>query len=137
MRALLRHLAICDEADPVSVADRGEAMRNDNSRAPLRRQQLVECGLHHLLTLVVQRARRLVQQQHSGLGDDGAGDGDALLLPARELATSLAHIRLIALVQGADERVRVGETRGLLDLCGSRLRTVEPPGDVREDGAQE
>ena len=34
----------------------------------------------------IEVAGRLIGQQHDGLGDDGAGDGDALLLAAGEFA---------------------------------------------------
>ena len=39
---------------------------------------------HQLAGLVVERAGRLVAQQGVGTLDDGAGDGDALLLAARK-----------------------------------------------------
>jgi hypothetical protein len=41
----------------------------------------------------VQVAGRLVGQQQLGAADQGAGDGHALLLPARELRRQVAHAR--------------------------------------------
>ena len=46
----------------------------------------------HLLARVVERAGGLVEQHDAGLLDDGARDGDALLLPARELAAAQPHL---------------------------------------------
>ena len=49
-------------------------------------------GRDHLLGGGVERGRGLVQQQDGGLLDDGARDGDALLLPARELPAAQAYL---------------------------------------------
>ena len=45
----------------------------------------LELDLHLLAQLEVERAERLVEQQHLRPVDQGAGQGDALALPAREL----------------------------------------------------
>ena len=45
---------------------------------------LFELDLHLLPHFEVEGAEGLVEEQNFGLVDDGAGDGDALLLPARE-----------------------------------------------------
>ena len=45
----------------------------------------LELDLHLAAQLEVERAERLVEQQHLGVVDQGAGQGDALLLPAGEL----------------------------------------------------
>ncbi len=41
----------------------------------------------------VERADRLVEHQHLRLADDGAGDGDALALSARQLMRIAAEMR--------------------------------------------
>ena len=46
---------------------------------------VLELLLHLLAQLQVERAERLVEQQHARLVDECAGDGDALLLTAGEL----------------------------------------------------
>ena len=53
---------------------------------PTSRLDLLELDLHLLTQLQVERAERLVEQQHRRAVDDRAGQGDALALPARELA---------------------------------------------------
>ena len=42
--------------------------------------------LHLLAQVLVERSQRLVEEQHVGIEDEAAGERDALLLPARELA---------------------------------------------------
>ena len=48
--------------------------------------EILQLGLHVAAQLEVERAERLVEQQHLGPVDDGARERDALLLAARELA---------------------------------------------------
>ncbi len=46
---------------------------------------VLQLGLHVGAQLQVERAERLVEQQHLGAVDERAGERDALLLAAREL----------------------------------------------------
>ena len=48
--------------------------------------QLLQLELHLLAQLAVERAQRLVAQQHARLDHERAGERHALLLAARELA---------------------------------------------------
>src|SRR6185369_4753102 len=41
--------------------------------------------------LAIEIARRFVTEKQSGIGHDGAGDADALLFAARELAREMFH----------------------------------------------
>ena len=59
------------------------------------RETLLQCadliaqlGAH----LRVQRGKRLVEQEHAGLDGEGAREGDALLLAARQLMGILGHV---------------------------------------------
>ena len=67
--------------------------------------------LDDALALVVERARRLVEDQDARIGDQRAGDRDALALAAREAAAALADDRVVAFRQLQDEVVRAGELR--------------------------
>ena len=58
---------------------------------------LVEGGLHHSLTLVVERRRALVQQQDLGVPDERARQRDALLLPTAQLCPHFTHHGLVLL----------------------------------------
>ena len=65
---------------------------------------------------------RLVGQQQAGTADHRAGDGDALLLPARQLTNLKPDIRLVALAQRIrDELMSVRHRCRLLDLGLSRI----------------
>jgi hypothetical protein len=51
-------------------------------------------GLH------VDRAGAVIQDQDGGLEQQGAGDGDALFLPAGEVDPALAELGIVALGEG-------------------------------------
>jgi hypothetical protein len=79
------------------------------------------CNL--LAQLQVERAERLVEEQHRGVVDERAGQRDALLLAAGELARAGA----LAAAQ-ADELERLGHTA--LDLGHGHLAALEAERDV-------
>lgn len=59
------------------------------------------------LVALVESARGLVEEKDLGLLNEGAGDGDALLLPARQLAARIAYVGVHARIQLRDEVPRV------------------------------
>mmetsp|Transcript_69704 Transcript_69704/g.105309 ORF Transcript_69704/g.105309 Transcript_69704/m.105309 type:complete len:213 (+) Transcript_69704:237-875(+) len=83
-------------------------MRNHDRRPALLLEQVVKRRLHHPLALVVQRARRLVQQQDRRVLDHRPRDRDPLLLPPRQLPALLPNVGLVAFREGEDEVVGVG-----------------------------
>ena len=87
----------------------------------------LELELHLLAQLQVERAERLVEQEHLRPVDEGAGDRDALLLAAGELARAA----------GA-ETGQADELQHLVDLALHVLPVdalpAQPEGDVLEDG---
>ena len=56
-----------------------------------------------------------------GAFQDGAGDGDALLLAAGQLEAALADLGVVALRRRADEAVDLGVLRRFLDLGVARV----------------
>ena len=76
---------------------------DDEGRPP--GEEVVEVLLDRALGLGVERARRLVEQQHRRLRVDGARDRDALRLAAGEPQARLAHLRLVAEREPLDEAV--------------------------------
>ena len=60
-------------------------MRDEDERDAEPGLQQLQLELHLLAQLPVERAERLVEQQHGGAVHECAGQRDALLLPAREL----------------------------------------------------
>ena len=61
----------------------------------------------------VDGAGAVVQDQDARVGQEGAGDGDALALPARERHAALADLGLVAVAEAHDELVRLGLARRL------------------------
>ena len=88
---------------------------------------LPQLDLHFLAQPAVERAEGLVEQQHLGLGDQSAGQGNALLLAARQLAR-------LALLEPRqpDQGQHVAHPPG--DLARRRAAHREAEGDVVEHG---
>src|SRR5215470_4576356 len=90
--------------------------------------ELLELELHAVAELLVERAQRLVEEEHGGARDEGAGQGHSLLLTARELA------RIASPVRG-----KLHEGEGLsdppLDLRARHAGHAKSEGHVLEDGA--
>ena len=63
----------------------------------------VERRLDLALGVAVERRGRLVEDEDRRRLEDGAGDGDALLLAARELQPALADLGVVAVGQALDE----------------------------------
>jgi len=135
VRALLHDRAAREHRDLVRVPDRRQPVRNHDGAHALGRQQRVERCLHHALRRRVERARCLVQDEDWWVAHDGARDGDALLLPARQLDAFLAHLRRKRLRQLAHKRERVCKPRRRLDLLARRARPAKR--DVPADAAGE
>ncbi len=91
---------------------------------PLQRQQL---DLELLAELEIERAQRLVEQQHAAVVDERPGERHALLLAAREL-------RRLAVGEGGDlhHRQRLVDPGG--DLRSGHLLHPQAEGDVVAHG---
>ena len=79
----------------------------------------VERVLDFLLGVAVERRGGLVQQQDRRPLQDGAGDGDALLLAAGQLQAALADLGVVALRRRADEAVDLGVRCGASSTSAS------------------
>jgi len=82
VRALFDNTPLIDHQNTVARQDRGQPVR-DHDRGALR-HQLGQRLLHQRFALGIQRRRRLIEQQQRRLAQDGARDGDALALAARQ-----------------------------------------------------
>jgi len=78
-------------------------MRDGEHGAPARPRP--QRALHLQLRMAVERARRLVQQQHGSIAQQGTGDRQALALSAREPDAAFAHDGVIPLRQLPNEGV--------------------------------
>ena len=100
VRALFYHLPSTYHGNAVGVVDGRETMSNDNARSTLPRP--VQGLLHYLLTLRVQSRGGLVQEEELWVSDQGTGNGNPLLLSARQLRSFAPHVGVVSL-----ERERV------------------------------
>ena len=87
VRAAFDNAAIVDDGDDVGVLDGGETMRDHETRAAVSR--LVERVLNEPLTLGIERACRLVEQQDARIANESARDRNSL--QRRQFARSLCH----------------------------------------------
>ncbi len=88
VRAALGDRAAVEHDDFVGVANGRNPVRDEQGRPPrhhagqLRQDFFFRVGVH--------ARERVVENQDARVADDGAGDGGALLLPARKRQTALA-----------------------------------------------
>ena len=117
MVAALDDAAAVEHQDLVGV-DHGRQAVGDDQGGALGRD-LVEARLDLALGLGVERRGGLVEDQDARLLEDDAGDGDALLLAARQLEPALADHAVVAVGQRRDEIVDARVPRRLLDLASA------------------
>ena len=114
MRTVLDNLAVRQHHDAVERRHGGQAVRHYNGGAAA--HQVLERFLHQRLGLTVEGRGRLVEYQNRRVGQDGAGDGHALALTARELDAALAHHGVKATGQAVDKLHGIGQARCLANL---------------------
>src|SRR5271170_2303940 len=91
--------------------------------------------LYVALRFRIERCGRLVEQDDRCVFDDGAGDGDALALPAGKLQALFADGRIVAGGKAHNEIVRVRRFRGGDDLGLGRADAAEA--NILADGSAE
>ena len=107
----LDHTASINDDDAVELGDRGQAVRDhQRSRGSHQSPQRL---LYVTLRLGVERAGRLVEDQHGRALEHGLGDGYPLALAPGQLEAPFAHDCLVALGQLSDEFVHVCRRRHL------------------------
>ena len=107
-------LPVVEYADEVGILDGGKPVGDDNGRAVF--HQIVKCLLDELFGLGVEGGSRFVENHDGGILEDGAGDAEALALPAAELAATVADDGLIAFFGLHDEVVGIGDAGSLFHL---------------------
>ncbi len=112
--AALDDLAVAEHQDAVGMAHGGQAVGDDQAGAAA--HQALERLVDQPLALGIQRGGGLVEQQDARIGENGAGDGDALALAAGKFGAARADEGVIALGQRGDEIVGVGLAGGVLDF---------------------
>src|SRR5688500_12767076 len=114
MAAALGDPALIEDDDLVGVDHGRQAVGDDDAGAA--RRDVVQRLLDRRLGAAVEGAGRLVEDQDRRGLEQGAGDGDALLLAARQLETALADLRLVAVGQAGGAIVDRRAPRRRLDL---------------------
>jgi hypothetical protein len=80
MRPLFDDLSFVDQNEAMRGSNRTQPMRNDKDRTSL--ADLRHIPLDHRCGFIVQCAGRLIENQHTGIRDQGPRNGDPLTLPA-------------------------------------------------------
>lgn len=106
--------------------------------------ELVQCFLYLVLAFGIESARRLIQKNHLGLTNESPGDGNPLLLPARESYATFADETIEAFGEEfliLDKAQAVGHAAGfsqsLHDLIFAGTLKVDTVQDVVLDAAGE
>src|SRR5688572_23619591 len=97
VRAVLDDAATLENENAIRVLDGREPVRDDEHRAS--GEQALDGLLDESLALGVERRRRLVENQDRWVGEERAGDRDALPLATGEARAALAEDRLVPLGQ--------------------------------------
>src|SRR5215212_419361 len=131
--ALLDDPAAVDDQDPVGVDDGRQPVGDDQAGPALEGGGQGPLDLH--LGLGVEVGGGLVEDDDGRVGQQQPGDGQALLLPARQPVAALADHRLPPFGQAFDQVQDPGPPAGVLDLLQARVR----PGvaEVGQDGVVE
>src|SRR3954454_17724114 len=98
-------------------------MRNDDHGSPLR--HLHHILLHDTLAFIVERTRRLVENEYAGIADERASNGDALTLSAGQAAAPLADNAVIPIRELEDEIVGSRKCRSGNDVFGRYSRIYQ------------
>src|SRR5690606_15414796 len=129
VRAALDDPAVLHDEDRVRVTDRREAVGDHERGAAL--AQRGHRMLDEHLGARVDRARRLVEDEDRGVGEEGSRDRQQLLLPRRDVRVVVVEHRVVALGQGPYEAVDIGRLGSRDDLRTACV--VDPVGDVLGD----
>ena len=135
-------VAVIENDDRRGVADRGKTVRDDQDG--FADDELLERELDGGLAVAVEGAGGLVEDEDGGVAEEGAGEGEALFLSARETCAAFADEGFVPSGKTEDKLVRVGGAGGGLDLGARGLgardeeivvnRVVEKDGVLGDDG---
>src|SRR5688500_15283264 len=126
MRSALAYLAFVQDENLVGTLYSRQPER-DYQRGPSPHQDL-ERFIDPGLQLTVYRAGRLGQDEHYGVGSEGAGEGDELTLADRDRCTPLTRRLIVPRWKPLDEGVSPYAMRRCSDLVVCYLTAAE--GDV-------
>ncbi len=120
VRAVVHDPAAVQHDDPVGQVQGRAPVSHEQQGAA--RQAGAQGRMDRGLGRRVDRAGRVVQDQHAWIGQQGPGQRDPLPLPTGEGQPPLTDHRVVATVQRRDEAVGLGRPGGGLDLFVGRVR---------------
>ena len=133
MGAAFDDAAFVEDDDGVGVADGGETVSDDDGGAAA--HDGFEGLLDGAFAFGVEGGGGFVEDEDGCFAEDGACYGEALSLAAGEVEATVADEGVVALREGVDELVGVGDACGLSDLLAGVAFGAE--GDVGGDGVVE
>ncbi len=106
--------ALVHDEDLIAIGDGAEAVADENDGAVLfeSAKRFDDEGL----VLGIEGAGRFVEDEDGGLGEQSAGDADALALTPGEIAAAFVDQSLVFLGEFIDEDIRARDFRGVADL---------------------
>ena len=120
VRALLEDLAVGEENDLIGAADRRQTVRDHEHGSDIHHP--LERILDQNLGLGIDVGGRLVEDHDLRLMHDGAGKGEQLPLPCREVVAPLAHLLVESPRETVDEGIGVDVFAGRAHfVVGDRL----------------
>src|SRR5258708_37740822 len=106
MGALVDQLALAQHQNQVGPANLREAMGNQQRCAFL--QDTANGSLDLIFGCTINSARRIIEYQDRRIGQEGAGNGNALALPPGKSHTALAYQGLISVFKILDKLMGLG-----------------------------
>ena len=88
MGPLFDDAAVVDDDDVVGIADRAQAVGDDDGRAAF--HEAVQGSLDDLFAFRIESRRRFIEDEDARVLEDGPGNGDALALAAGQGAAAVA-----------------------------------------------
>ena len=126
--ALLHHAATGQHVNAVGRLDGAEAVRNHHAR----HLEPFETGRHHGLGTVIQSTGGFIKEHDRRFAHQGAGNQQALALPAGEIAAALTHKGVQTHGEG---RNVLGQSGGAHRLPGVLVGNQRTAGNVLKDRA--
>ena len=123
VRAAFDDAAAFDDQDLLGAAYGGQPVRDHKCRAPA--HQVAQPFLDQRFGFGVQAGGSFVQDQDARIGEDGARDRHALLLPAGQADAAFTHDRVVLLLETLGEFIHASDAASLQDFLFAGRRVAQ------------